>query len=134
NLSAVLGARAGFGLPYFWSKMEVSRRPQAIEYRSARKWSGQEGRMYALIEPGQRLEPTELTTFLTERYRLYTKLFGRLAWAEVEHAPWPLQRARVLELEQSLVSAAGLPDPLGEPLVHFSEGVEVRIGRPRLRS
>jgi uncharacterized protein YqjF (DUF2071 family) len=29
-----------------------------------------------------------------------------------------------------LVTAAGLPPPGGEPLVHYSPGVDVRIGRP----
>jgi uncharacterized protein YqjF (DUF2071 family) len=30
-----------------------------------------------------------------------------------------------------LVEAAGYPEPDGEPLVHYSPGVEVRIGLPR---
>jgi hypothetical protein len=31
-----------------------------------------------------------------------------------------------------LLAAAGLPAPPGAPLVHFSPGVDTRIGPPRL--
>jgi uncharacterized protein (DUF427 family) len=35
-----------------------------------------------------------------------------------------------LTVDDGLISAAGLPAPHGEPLVHYSPGVDVRIGRP----
>jgi len=50
-----------------------------------------------------------------------------LARSNVEHEPWPLHRATVPELDQNLVTAAGLPEPLGEPVVHWSPGVRTRI-------
>ncbi|HEV2928184.1 MAG TPA: DUF2071 domain-containing protein [Propionibacteriaceae bacterium] len=50
-----------------------------------------------------------------------------LARSTVEHAPWPLHRAAVRELDSNLVAAAGLPDPEGEPVVHWSPGVRTRI-------
>jgi uncharacterized protein len=33
-------------------------------------------------------------------------------------------------LDDHLLTAAGLPAPEGEPLVHYSPGVDVTIGRP----
>jgi uncharacterized protein YqjF (DUF2071 family) len=33
-------------------------------------------------------------------------------------------------LDDELVMAAGYPRPVGEPLVHYSPGVDVRIGLP----
>jgi uncharacterized protein YqjF (DUF2071 family) len=51
-----------------------------------------------------------------------------LAYAQVEHPPWPLKRARVLRLDQNLSEAAGLPAPEGQPVIHYSEGVTVRVG------
>jgi len=43
---------------------------------------------------------------------------------EVQHPPWPLQRAEV-EIEHSeILQAAGI-EPLGEPVCHFSPGVHV---------
>jgi hypothetical protein len=37
----------------------------------------------------------------------------------------------VVSLDDELVRAAGLSAPSGEPLVHYSPSVEVRIGWPR---
>jgi uncharacterized protein YqjF (DUF2071 family) len=36
----------------------------------------------------------------------------------------------VIMADDHLVAAAGLPPPRGEPLAHYSPGVDVRIGRP----
>jgi uncharacterized protein len=45
-----------------------------------------------------------------------------------------LHRATARVVDDGLVAAAGLPQPVGEPLVLYSPGVDVRIGRPhRLR-
>ncbi|HUY47458.1 MAG TPA: ATP-binding cassette domain-containing protein [Streptosporangiaceae bacterium] len=55
----------------------------------------------------------------------YSQRFARAA-----HQPWPLYRARALAVDDGLVTAAGLPAPDGEPLVHYSPGVDVRIGLP----
>jgi uncharacterized protein len=37
----------------------------------------------------------------------------------------------VVELHDELVVAAGLPEPQGDPIAHWSPSVEVRIGWPR---
>ena len=39
--------------------------------------------------------------------------------------------AELLELDDALVTAAGLPAPVGDPIVHWSPGVEVRIVETR---
>jgi uncharacterized protein len=70
----------------------------------------------------RRLRPGPLDHFLTARFRLYTVIAGRGAVADAEHPPWPLVRARLLDLEDDLVAAAGLPWPGQSPLVHFSPG------------
>lgn len=54
-----------------------------------------------------------------------------MAFAQVEHPPWPLESAAALEVEQNVIEHSDVPAPTGEPLVHFSPGVYVRIGRPR---
>ena len=74
---------------------------------------------------------SSLERFLTARWGLYTNLGSRLAYAPVEHKPWPLQRAALEYLKDDLVSAAGYEVPDLEPIVHYSEGVDVRIGLPR---
>jgi uncharacterized protein YqjF (DUF2071 family) len=127
---AVAGARLGYGLPYAWSSMEVHSHGNRMIYESARRWPDTRTRTKIEIEPGGPLEADDLTMFLTARFRLYSFIAGRLAYADVEHAPWPLRAARVIAAEQSLTVAAGLPRPQGEPLAHFSAGVRVRIGAP----
>ncbi len=49
----------------------------------------------------------------------------------MEHAPWPVHRAELLDLRDDLVAAAGLPGAAGAPHVLWTPGVSVRIGRPR---
>ena len=133
RLPAVLGARTGYWLPYFWAGMTVRRDGPRLAYRSRRYWPGPAGaRCDARIEMGAPFQDEELGPFdhfLTARYRLYTVIGGRLASATAEHGPWPLWRARVVDLEQDLLEAAGLAAADGAPLVHASSGVRVRIGR-----
>ncbi|MBI3278777.1 MAG: DUF2071 domain-containing protein [Acidobacteria bacterium] len=131
--AAVIAARASYGLPYAWSDMDLSRQGGLVRYRSVRRRPAANARTDILIEPGDPFKPDELGDrdhFLTARFRLYTRIDNRLAHADVQHQPWPLTRARVLRLEQSLTTAAGLPDPAGDPLVHYSPGVDVGIAAP----
>lgn len=84
---------------------------------------------------GDRVELGPLERFLTSRWRFFDAVpGGELITAPVEHRPWALFAAEPLELWEDLTSAAGLPAPAGEPIVHYSPGVDTRIGRPeRLR-
>ncbi|MCM3925081.1 DUF2071 domain-containing protein, partial [Frankia sp. AiPs1] len=68
---------------------------------------------------------------LTARWRLFSDAGGRRRHAPVWHEPWPLHRADLLDVDDHLLTAAGLPRPAGEPLVHYSPGVDVRIGAQR---
>jgi uncharacterized protein YqjF (DUF2071 family) len=132
RLAAVIAARITYGLPYRWSKMSFDHQDGLIRYTGSRRWPGPAGADYEVaVEIGASIPPADLTDFdhyLTARWRLYTKHAGRLLHADVEHPPWPLAGARVTRLRQSLTHAAGLPEPAGDPLVHFSPGVDTRIG------
>jgi uncharacterized protein YqjF (DUF2071 family) len=55
----------------------------------------------------------------------------RFVATQVEHPPWPLLRANVIELREGLLSAAGLPGFGREYVAHFSSGVRVRFGPKR---
>lgn len=134
RLLAVIGARAGYRLPYFWASMQVSRQGDAIRYRSRRKWPHRSATSDILVSPGERCRPEDLTArehFFTARYCLYTKMRGRIARAQIEHPPWPLARATVVELTENLIESAGLPRPEGPPLAHYSAELDVKIGFPR---
>lgn len=133
RLLAVLGARIGYHLPYFWANMSVHVAGRAVHYRSRRHWLRSGDAMTDLtIEPAELYQPSELTDrdhFLTARYRLYTTSRGRLRHAQIEHPPWPLARAKLIQMRQTLFQSAGLPVPQGEPLVHYATEISVKIGR-----
>ena len=79
-------------------------------------------------------KPTDgdLERFLTARWGLIAKSKrNKFLWGQVDHPPWQLHNARLLHLDDSLVTAAGLPEPEGTPHVMYSEGVPVRIGWPK---
>lgn len=127
---AVLGARLSYGLPYRWASMRIQQTGKKIEYASERHFL--RGRAHAMIMRNSAIQPGEQELFLTARFRLYTKLAGRLAFAQVEHPPWPLESAVALRLEQNVIEHSGVPVPSGQPLIYFSPGVAVRVGRPKL--
>jgi hypothetical protein len=132
RLPAVLAARAGYRLPYFWSDMAVRVAGDHLAYRCRRRLPPPRGaRCDADVVLGAPLEEPardELAHFLTARFRLFTVVAGRLAAAEAQHPDWPLHHAELRRLDQDLVQSAGLPPPAGQPLVHASPGVPVRIG------
>jgi uncharacterized protein len=132
RLLAVIGARVAYGLPYFWSRMRVTMEDEVVHYTSRRKWPhSPKSTSDILVKPGDRFRIEELGDidhFLTARFRLYSVLRGKLSYAQIEHAPWPLAHAEVLKLNQTLIESSGLTVPSGAPLVHYSEELHVRIG------
>jgi len=132
RLAAVLGARVAYRLPYFWAEMGVASQEETVHYWSRRRRPHSTSVISDIVvKPGERFEAKELgdrDRFLTARYRLYTLLYGRLGWAQIEHEAWPLASATVVTLEQNLIETAGLPTPEGQPLAHYAEEIDVTIG------
>jgi len=126
RLAAVMLARVWYHLPYRWASMRVERRGASIEYHSRRNRLFGQGKTAIGIEIGDTLETKELDRFLTARFRLYTAVRGRIAYALIEHPPWPLRHATVTALDENLIQNSGVPPPLGEPLVHYSEELIVK--------
>jgi len=58
-------------------------------------------------------------------------LGSRLAYAPVDHPTWPLQNALLRNVGDEFVAAAGYQVGNADPVVHYSDGVDVRIGLPR---
>ena len=144
NLAPVLVAQTTYRLPYLWARASVRWDGRRVRYRTDRWPRGPGAARFSHGRPGASAvvevqvgeaidipDVTGLEHFLTARWGLFAGLGRRVTWAPVAHVRWPLRRARLLELREDLVAAAGLPAPRGEPLVHFSDGVDVAIGAPR---
>jgi uncharacterized protein YqjF (DUF2071 family) len=136
NPVVVFGGRYVYGVPYFWSHMKVERRSDRVVYESNRRWPRLPGAALSMEVEVARTrtaaELNELDHWLTARWRLYGRLRGFTTTARVEHPPWPLQSARLVRLDQRLTEPAGLPAPDEPALVHYSPGVNVRLGAPAL--
>jgi uncharacterized protein YqjF (DUF2071 family) len=134
RLGAVVVARTTYRLPYFWAAMSVQREGPIVRYHCRRRWPGPAGTTsQAVVEIGQSYRPEELSAlehFLTARWALFSAAGTRRRFALAAHDPWPLYRARAVDVADELLTAAGLPSPTGTPLAHFSPGVAVKIGLP----
>jgi uncharacterized protein len=130
NPLAVIGARVGFGLPYFRARMEVREDDASIRFVSRRAHPGAHpAHLEAEWTRGEPLPPAppdSLDFFLTERYCLYAERGGRLYRARIHHAPWPLRRASLGRLASSMLESHGLPTP-GDPLLH-AQGGPLKVG------
>ena len=133
RLVPVLTARWAARLPYTWARMRVDRDGDRISYTSSRRWPGPRGAHSRIsVRIGDRLPAGDpLGTFLTARWGLHRPgRRGPFYWPN-EHAEWPLHAAELLELDESLLAAAGLPGITRPPdSVLFSAGVAVRFGPP----
>ncbi len=133
---AVAVARFAYGLPYYRARMQVRRRGEAVTYRSTRTGGLQNVGHDIEVVPDGPFTPAdldELDHYLTARFRLWSVNRCFTMVSEAEHDPWPLQHAGIARLQQNLVEQAGLPSPTADPIVHYSEGVDVRIGAPNVQ-
>lgn len=140
RLGVVLGARAGFGTPYRWARMrhDVLPHPEGVRHHWASRvrWphegAADPSTRIDLVVGGRRT-PTELDVFLTARWALHTTVAGRPLHIRNSHDPWPLHDARLLDLDDELVAAAGLPGVTDHAPDHvaFSPGVHTRFAFPR---
>lgn len=123
--------RTLFHLPA--SHADVRRRRQGgrTEVVSRRR-DGENARLGVTFEPTgtpMTTAPDTLAAFLLDRERyvttgpLETRLVG-----SVGHPPWTVQPADAAVTETTLLDAAGVDALDGEPLAHYSPGVEMGVG------
>jgi uncharacterized protein YqjF (DUF2071 family) len=128
NVLAVWAARLAYHLPYLSAEMSLEQKGKTIEYSSRRIDSPAELKTsWTIGEPLPKSEPESLQFFLTERYCLYSAEDEALYRARIFHEPWSLRSATLLSLHSTMIEAAGLPTPQGEPLLHYSEEIDVQI-------
>lgn len=124
-------ARTVFALPYCFAAAE-HRVDGAHHHYEMRRRRPHRSRPHTTIDVAvgralQTHEVTELDHFLSARWALVTTRFGRLQYGAVDHPRWPLHEVDSWEVHQDVLAAAGLPDPVGEPLVRYSPGVPVEL-------
>lgn len=122
----VFGGRTFYDLPYYSATMEDVVVGEWHNFRSVRK----EGRArfrarYRPMGETYHALPGTFDHWATERYCLYSHSARKgLRRVEVHHAPWPLQRAEVHLEESTVLESAGIK-AVGDPVCHFSSGVDV---------
>ena len=129
-------ARLTYRLPYCWGAARHTVTGRTLSTTVRRRWpKSSDGRPTTRISLtiGEPLHsPTEFDHWASARWGLYSRGFGSgLMYAPVDHPRWRLYEATVDDLDDSLVTAAGLPAPTSKPRCLFSPGVPVRIGMPR---
>ena len=134
RLAVVLGARLAFALPYTWARMRVIEADGVLTYSSRRRWPGPRTATTRLVvRPGDPLPASDpLDDFLTARWGLHTRAFGRTLYVPNQHETWQLHRADLLHLDDALVGACGLPGVSERPpdSVLFSRGVRTVFAAP----
>lgn len=141
NLSAVMGARMMYSLPYFHARMSViSDRHIGVRVEQHQPVDGEVSYFSERLEPPLPAQfrarykpagpvfnpqPGSLEYFLTERYALYTTRKGEIMRAHIHHLPWPLQPAQASIEVNTMAPAEGLVLPHDEPLLHFAKELEV---------
>jgi uncharacterized protein YqjF (DUF2071 family) len=129
---AMVAGRSILWLPYAWSRMSAEELPDGMTYRAERIAPTRGARSVVAVSTARAEEhDSELARFLTARFRLFGRGPLGLFEVDVEHPPWRLSAASVLEIEDDLVPAAGI-GVVGQPdYVLFSRGVDVRLSFPR---
>jgi uncharacterized protein len=126
---AVLGARAGFRLPYFRAQMSATRHGERVAYRT-RRGDVALTAVYAPAGEVFQARAGTLAHFLIERYCLYTVAGGRVRRAEIHHPPWPVQPAEAEIAENTMTTPLGLRLPEGRPLLHYARRQDVVVWPP----
>jgi uncharacterized protein YqjF (DUF2071 family) len=132
RLPVVAFARWAIGFPYVWSTMSIERAGDRWTYvTKQRRWPrSAPARTRVVVEAGLVVEPTALDVFLTARWGTVAEWAGRLRHHPVDHPPWALREATLVELDDTALTASGLTAPNGHPLVRVAQPLDARFGRP----
>jgi uncharacterized protein YqjF (DUF2071 family) len=134
RLLPVLVARAGLRLPYMWSQMRLRRSANVLTYTCSRRWpqATPPPTSEISVRIGDRIaDPGPLEHFVSARWALHTHAWGNTLHMPNDHPQWPLHRADLLNLSDTLIPATGLPAVTRPPdSVLYSPGVPVTFGTP----
>ncbi len=131
RLLPVLVARAGFGLPYRWSRTSRRWHGNRLLYRTRGRGSSRTDAHVRIDVAHESVAPRPLDEFLTCRWGLHERVLGHTYYLPNAHPAWTFRRCGLLGWDASVVAAAGLTPPVDEPVsVLYAPGVPVRFGPP----
>ena len=126
SLLAVVGARVGFGLPYFWASMQESVDADGVvSYRSKRLVTRPAEFVARYRTSGREAANDDLRRFLTERYALFVRRFGAVQVGQIVHAPWQLMEAEAEIQVNTLPQSFGFTLPDCSPILHYSHAIDM---------
>lgn len=144
---SIRAARLTFALPYLDARMAAENDGAGgLEFTSERTHRGApaagfHARYRPIGDPAPG-RPGTLEHFLTERYSLYAErgwgvdraLRGGLVRGDIEHAPWPLQRAECEVERCDMFALGGAAPPADErlrpPVAHYAHRIDVLARAP----
>jgi len=136
NLSAVLGARFAYALPYFHARFEIRKNMEEIHYYSHRLQRPKTADFCGRYRPISEVHPWQppeqsLERFLAERYCLYAVTKSHVYRTAVHHLPWPLQSASAQIELNTMAAPFGLSLQSPPALLHFSRSMFVLTWLPQ---
>jgi uncharacterized protein YqjF (DUF2071 family) len=133
RVAAAVGWRA-FGLPFHRASMRLTRRGDAVTFRSRRE--GVPAVFQARYRPtgeAYRAVPDTVESFCIEHFRYLqpsSEGDGRVWVGELDREPWTLRPVDATVRRNTLFEAVDLPTPTAEPVMQYSPGFEMRVMRP----
>ena len=129
RLLPVIAANVALRLPYKWARMRFHHDGDVVGYTSRRRASGRPRNEMSVRVGTPIAQPTEVEHFVTARWGLHERTYGRTLHLPNVHEPWPLHRASLVSLTDELIGAAGLTQPVRPPdSVLYSPGLAVSFG------
>lgn len=128
---AVRVARRLFHLPYFDARFETDSSGERVKYSSIRTHRGAPAAVfrasYEPVGPVYRSIAGSPDYWLTERYCLYSADgAGRIYRGEIDHEPWPLQRAEASIEANTLGDWLGIEMKGAPESLRFAKNLSVR--------
>lgn len=136
NLPAVLGARGGFGLRYYWATMHVDITEMSVAYSSKRVHGPRPAQFIGTYAPTSaekfHAPAGSLENFFCERYCLYVALGNTILRGNIHHLPWPLQPAQCQVTLSTVARSHGIRLPDQPPHLLYASGMDVLIWPPEV--
>ncbi len=128
----VAGARAGLGLPYRWARMRYCEDAGIRAYDARLRRLGSRPRSHISVRVGAPRDRTLVDDFLTARWGLHVRWWGRTLYVPNRHEAWAVREAELVALDDELLASVGLGELAARRPDHvaFSHGVYTEFGLP----